>query len=320
MSDQHLAARVRAALDAGEGHPAAGPDLGAALVPDAGRPAQARPPGPLRPGHAPRRHRRALVRLDHRRRQRGGARPTRGSATSSTTATASPSRTPSTLHGAEMIGDDDLGQVQEVAGLQQVLRQPRARSPTTCTRTQEQAAKLGREGKPESYYFPPQLNWTGNNFPYTFFGPRAGDDQGRRPPLPGALERGRQRHPRPLQGVPPQARHRLARPALRAARPRLARDLRAAVGLRRLRHVPVDGRRPARPLGAAGQGRPRGQAPRPRLPRRAARLGEERRSRVQGPQLPRADRPRRRRRPRATSTSGSSTARSTASSSSAPAS
>jgi hypothetical protein len=36
--------------------------------------------------------------------------------------------------------------------------------------TQEQAKKLGREGKPESYYFPPQLNWTGNNFPYTFMG------------------------------------------------------------------------------------------------------------------------------------------------------
>jgi hypothetical protein len=35
---------------------------------------------------------------------------------------------------------------------------------------QAQAALLGREGKPESYYFPPQLNWTGNNFPYTFFG------------------------------------------------------------------------------------------------------------------------------------------------------
>jgi hypothetical protein len=35
---------------------------------------------------------------------------------------------------------------------------------------QEQAAKVGQEGKPESYYFPPQLNWTGNNFPYTFFG------------------------------------------------------------------------------------------------------------------------------------------------------
>jgi hypothetical protein len=36
--------------------------------------------------------------------------------------------------------------------------------------SQEQAAKLGREGKPESYYFPPQLNWTGNHFPHTFMG------------------------------------------------------------------------------------------------------------------------------------------------------
>ena len=33
-----------------------------------------------------------------------------------------------------------------------------------------QAAKVGRQGKPESYYFPPQLNAIGNNFPYTFFG------------------------------------------------------------------------------------------------------------------------------------------------------
>src|SRR5271166_66074 len=33
-----------------------------------------------------------------------------------------------------------------------------------------QAAKVGQEGKPESYYFPPQLNALGNNFPYTFFG------------------------------------------------------------------------------------------------------------------------------------------------------
>ena len=34
----------------------------------------------------------------------------------------------------------------------------------------DQAALLGREGKPESYYFPPQMNWTDNNFPYTFMG------------------------------------------------------------------------------------------------------------------------------------------------------
>jgi hypothetical protein len=33
-----------------------------------------------------------------------------------------------------------------------------------------QAAKVGQQGKPESYYFPPQMNYLGNNFPYTFFG------------------------------------------------------------------------------------------------------------------------------------------------------
>jgi hypothetical protein len=34
----------------------------------------------------------------------------------------------------------------------------------------EQAALVGQEGKPESYYFPPQHNNVGNNFPHTFFG------------------------------------------------------------------------------------------------------------------------------------------------------
>lgn len=32
------------------------------------------------------------------------------------------------------------------------------------------AQLVGQEGKPESYYFPPQHNNVGNNFPYTFFG------------------------------------------------------------------------------------------------------------------------------------------------------
>jgi hypothetical protein len=34
----------------------------------------------------------------------------------------------------------------------------------------EQAKLVDQEGKPESYYFPPQMNAIGNNFPYTFFG------------------------------------------------------------------------------------------------------------------------------------------------------
>ena len=36
--------------------------------------------------------------------------------------------------------------------------------------TDEFAKLVGQEGKPESYYFPPQHNYVGNNFPYTFFG------------------------------------------------------------------------------------------------------------------------------------------------------
>jgi alcohol dehydrogenase (NADP+) len=34
----------------------------------------------------------------------------------------------------------------------------------------EHAKLVGREGKPEAYYFPPQHNTIGNNFPYTFMG------------------------------------------------------------------------------------------------------------------------------------------------------
>ena len=35
---------------------------------------------------------------------------------------------------------------------------------------EEHAKKVGCKGKPEAYYFPPQYNFTDNNFPYTFMG------------------------------------------------------------------------------------------------------------------------------------------------------
>ena len=38
----------------------------------------------------------------------------------------------------------------------------------------EQARLVGREGKPEGYYFPPQLNGTFGSFPHTYFGLEAG--------------------------------------------------------------------------------------------------------------------------------------------------
>jgi hypothetical protein len=43
--------------------------------------------------------------------------------------------------------------------------------------TQEFAAKVGRKGKPEAYYFPPQYNFKDNNFPYTFMGLEPGTTQ-----------------------------------------------------------------------------------------------------------------------------------------------
>ncbi len=42
--------------------------------------------------------------------------------------------------------------------------------PLHMHQAQKHAQLVGREGKPESYYFPRQHNNVGNNFPYTFFG------------------------------------------------------------------------------------------------------------------------------------------------------
>ena len=36
--------------------------------------------------------------------------------------------------------------------------------------TDEHAKRVGRKGKPEAYYFPPQYNFTGNLFPHTYMG------------------------------------------------------------------------------------------------------------------------------------------------------
>ena len=73
------------------------------------------------------------------------------------------------LHGAEMIGKamwDKYGRWPVYSKFFDNL----GPIPHHMHQTQAQAELVGREGKPESYYFPPQLNWTGNHFPYTFMG------------------------------------------------------------------------------------------------------------------------------------------------------
>ena len=71
----------------------------------------------------------------------------------------------------------------------------------------EDAKLVGQEGKPESYYFPPQLNNVDNNFAYTFMGLEPGTTKAAGPQVPGRLEQRRQRHSRSVAGVPAEARH-----------------------------------------------------------------------------------------------------------------
>ncbi|MEZ5958553.1 MAG: hypothetical protein R3C27_15225 [Hyphomonadaceae bacterium] len=52
------------------------------------------------------------------------------------------------------------------------------------------AERVGREGKPEGYYFPPQLNQVGNSFPYTFFGLSPNTTKAQVRDALGAWERG----------------------------------------------------------------------------------------------------------------------------------
>lgn len=72
-------------------------------------------------------------------------------------------------HGAEMIGGE-MWSTYKKWPVYSKFFDNLGPIPHHMHQNQEQAAKVGQEGKPESYYFPPQLNWTGNHFPYTFFG------------------------------------------------------------------------------------------------------------------------------------------------------
>ena len=184
----------------------------------------------------------------------------------------------------ETVGDQFLGAdvMREYGGWNLLCKFFDNLGPDPAPHAPERRARRARrpEGQARSLLLPAAVQLQGQQLPLHVHGPRARHHAGRRPPLPGALERGRQRHPLSFEGLPAEARHRLADRRRHPARARLAGDLRAAGELRRLRHVPVAGRRPRRAVGAAGEGRPARAPPRPRLHHRHARLGRERRSRI----------------------------------------
>ena len=55
----------------------------------------------------------------------------------------------------------------------------------------EDAKRVGRRGKPEAYYFPPQYNETEQQLSLHLHGAGARHDEGRRADVPGELEPGR---------------------------------------------------------------------------------------------------------------------------------
>ncbi len=76
--------------------------------------------------------------------------------------------------GVDEIGDELLGQdVMSAHGGWNVLCKffdNLGPIPHHMHQDEEAAARVGRRGKPEAYYFPPQYNYKENNFAYTFMG------------------------------------------------------------------------------------------------------------------------------------------------------
>lgn len=74
----------------------------------------------------------------------------------------------------EVSGDDVLGKdiMRKYGGLKTYTKffDYAGPLPFHIHQKDEHVRKYGKEGKPESYYFPPQLNFDEGRFPYTFFG------------------------------------------------------------------------------------------------------------------------------------------------------
>ena len=102
--------------------------------------------------------------------------------------------------GAELVGEPIWDTVPALAGLLEVLRQhgadPASHAPE---RRAGEARRPGRQAR--VVLFPAAAQRGRQQLPLHLLRPGAGHDQAGRRPLPRALERGRQRHPRSLEGL-----------------------------------------------------------------------------------------------------------------------
>ena len=160
------------------------------------------------------------------------------------------------------------------------------RCSTTCTWTSIPPRRVGRLGKPESYYFPPQLNNHLGDVPGHLLRLRSGRDEGAGARAAAAVRERRQPHHRALPRLPHRAGHRLVHAAGRRPRAGLGADLRAAVEQRRELGLREHRLRRGLPVRVPGGELPGGQEARPRLRHEPDGLGEERRSALQEDVLP----------------------------------
>ena len=120
---------------------------------------------------------------------------------------------------------------------------------------------VGRKGKPEAYYFPPQYNKIDNNFPYTFMGLEPGTTKADVRRCLENWNKGDNGILVPVARLPPRARHRLADRSRHPARARLARAPTSRRGTATCSPCSSPGRRPHHAVGAADEGRAARESP-----------------------------------------------------------
>ena len=124
----------------------------------------------LRPRRPPRRHQRALVLVDDQRRQRSRHAGRRGAQLRPPDRAAAVPAEGRRREAGDLLLGATVMEREKGWNLLCKFFDNMGPIPHHMHQSDEQAKLLGRRGKPEAYYFPPQYNQTDNNFPHTFMG------------------------------------------------------------------------------------------------------------------------------------------------------
>ncbi len=231
----------------------------------------------LRAWRSSRRHQRALVFVDDERRQRSGHAGDEGlSYVRAENGRRFQLKDAVDAAGDLLIGPGDDGGAEADGICSASSSTTWGPSRTTCTRATSRRSSWAGKASRRRITSRRSSTRLDNNFPYTFMGLEPGTTK-------ADVRRCLERWNKGDNGILILSRAFRLEPGTgwqinpaHPARAGLARHLRAAGGQRRVRHVPVRGRRPHRAVGADDEGRAEGVSPGSRLSGRAARLGRQR--------------------------------------------